>query len=98
MATFIGTKWKEKDMQQLNELEEALRRINPNIHSRSAAIKQAVKIALHHIKADPIYQQIGKTEGSEQKNSTLQKRPITQIKSSDVDIYGKKIPKKQPSL
>lgn len=77
---FVGFKTNTKEDKDLEELELLLRRMDPyqRIGSRSAAVKEAVRIALFHIKNSYFYKK-GLTLPDKAKSSRKDRRSITVI-------------------
>ncbi len=88
---YVGFKTNPKEEKELEELETLLRSIDPlhKIGSRSAAVKESVRIALFHIKNSYFYGR-GLTKDLKLKSCVSQKPPSKQIMSSEIDIYGKR--------
>lgn len=91
---FVGLKINKKQEQDLDDLELHLRRINPKIKSRSAAIKEAIRITLHMIRNNPLYKQDGLTEQFKPGTEVPQSRFVTRIPGHEIDLDGRR--KKKP--
>jgi len=91
---FVGLRTTNKQDKDIDELETELRRIKPHVTSKSAAIKEAIKLALWYIKSSPLYKPECLTEAFKPANEVKQTRDIVLIPSSEIDIYGSR--KKKP--
>lgn len=88
---YVGFKTNLKEEKDIEELETLLRNMDPHqkIGSRSAVVKEAVRIALFHIKNSYFYKK-GLTKRPKRETAIPKTRYIERIKGSDIDLDGRR--------